>query len=137
MIDLPKKEDVISDHSDSWRCWMLSQATTGCTSSDAGWDRNLRSYFGLKRAGAENKLDRMHDFMHRHGHLGIFYARFSPGFRALVYLSAGAVRVPPSRFFFYDLAGQNGHPSRCLSSSSLNSWASASGACTACSLPSL
>jgi hypothetical protein len=69
MIDLPKKEDAISDHSDSWRCWVLSQTTTGCTSSDAGWDRNLRFYFGLKRAGAENKLDRMHDFMHRHGHL--------------------------------------------------------------------
>ena len=70
-----------------------------------GVGSNLLSYFGLKRAGAENQLDRMHAFMHRHGHLAIFYARFFPGFRALVYLSAGSFRVPPSRFFFYDLAG--------------------------------
>ncbi len=70
-----------------------------------GVGSNLLSYFGLKRAGAENPLDRMHAFMHRHGHLAIFYARFFPGLRALVYLSAGSFRVPPSRFFFYDLAG--------------------------------
>ncbi len=43
--------------------------------------------------------------MHRHGHLAIFYARFFAGFRALVYLSAGSLGVPPSRFFLYDLAG--------------------------------
>ena len=50
-------------------------------------------------------LDRLHAFMHRHGHLAIFYARFFAGFRALVYLSAGSLGVPPSRFFLYDLAG--------------------------------
>jgi membrane protein DedA with SNARE-associated domain len=70
-----------------------------------GVGSNLFSYFGLKRAGAEKQLDRMHAFMHRHGHLTIFYARFFPGLRALVYLSAGSFRVPPGRFFFYDLAG--------------------------------
>ena len=70
-----------------------------------GVGSNLLSSFGLKRADAENHLDRMHAFMHRHGHLAIFYARFFPGFRALVYLSAGSFRVTPGRFFFYDLAG--------------------------------
>ena len=70
-----------------------------------GVGSNLLSYFGLKRTGAENQLDRMHALMHRHGHLAIFYARFFPGLRALVYLSAGSFQVPPSRFFFYDLAG--------------------------------
>jgi membrane protein DedA with SNARE-associated domain len=70
-----------------------------------GVGSNLLNYFGLKRAGTETQLDRMHAFMHRHGHLAIFYARFFPGFRALVYLSAGSFRIPASRFFFYDLAG--------------------------------
>jgi membrane protein DedA with SNARE-associated domain len=70
-----------------------------------GVGAKLLSRFRLKRAGAENQTDRMHTFMHRHGHLAIFYARFFPGFRALVYLSAGSFRVPPSRFFFADLAG--------------------------------
>jgi len=70
-----------------------------------GVGSNLLSYFGLKRTGAENQLDRMHALMHRHGHLAIFYARFFPGLRALVYLSAGSFQVPPSRFFFCDLAG--------------------------------
>ena len=69
-----------------------------------GVGSNLLSSFGLKRADAENHLDRMHAFMHHHGHLAIFYARFFPGFRALVYLAAGSFRVTPSRFF-YDLAG--------------------------------
>jgi membrane protein DedA with SNARE-associated domain len=70
-----------------------------------GLGSNLLSHFGLKRSGAEKQLDRMRVFMHRHGHLAIFYARFFPGFRAVVYLSAGSFRIPPSRFFFYDLAG--------------------------------
>jgi membrane protein DedA with SNARE-associated domain len=70
-----------------------------------GVGSNLLSSLGLKRADGKNHLDRMHAFMHRHGHLAIFYARFFPGFRALVYLSAGSFRVTPGRFFFYDLAG--------------------------------
>jgi membrane protein DedA with SNARE-associated domain len=69
-----------------------------------GVGSNLLNYFGLRRAGTETQLDRMHAFMHRQGHLAIFYARFFPGFRALVYLSAGSFRIPASRFF-YDLAG--------------------------------
>jgi membrane protein DedA with SNARE-associated domain len=75
-----------------------------------GVGSNLLAFFGLKRSKSasdesSNNLDRLHVFMHRHGHLAIFYARFFAGFRALVYLSAGSLGVPPSRFFLYDLAG--------------------------------
>jgi membrane protein DedA with SNARE-associated domain len=75
-----------------------------------GVGSNLLALFGLKRSKSggdesSNNLDRLHVFMHRHGHLAIFYARFFAGFRALVYLSAGSLGVPPSRFFLYDLAG--------------------------------
>ena len=70
-----------------------------------GLGSNLFPYFQSKRTGVEVQLNRLHAFMHRHGHLAIFYARFFPGIRALVYLFAGSVRVPPSRFFVYDLAG--------------------------------
>jgi membrane protein DedA with SNARE-associated domain len=75
-----------------------------------GVGSNLLAYFGLKKKNSPgddspNNIDRLHTFMHRHGHLAIFYARFFAGFRALVYLSAGSLGVPPSRFFLYDLAG--------------------------------
>jgi membrane protein DedA with SNARE-associated domain len=75
-----------------------------------GVGSNLLTYFGLKKSEApiddqSSRVDRLHAFMHRHGHLAIFYARFFAGFRALVYLSAGSLGVPPSRFFLYDLAG--------------------------------
>ena len=76
-----------------------------------GVGANLLRYFGLKKSeltedeAADNHVDRMAAFMHRHGHLAIFYARFFAGFRALVYLSAGSLGVPSSRFFLYDLAG--------------------------------
>lgn len=75
-----------------------------------GVGANVLAFFGLKKSqtrteDSSNKLDRLHAFMQRHGHLAIFYARFFAGFRALVYLSAGSLGVPPSRFFLYDLAG--------------------------------
>jgi membrane protein DedA with SNARE-associated domain len=75
-----------------------------------GVGSNLLAFFGLKKSkspGADpsSKIDRLHVFMERHGHLAIFYARFFAGFRALVYLSAGSLGVPPGRFFLYDLAG--------------------------------
>ena len=74
-----------------------------------GVGANVLRYFGLKRSAPEEEgsthVDRLHQFMHRHGHLAIFYARFFAGFRAIVYLSAGSLGVPPSRFFIYDLAG--------------------------------
>ncbi len=75
-----------------------------------GVGANVLAFFGLKKSkqptdDSSNNLDRLQVFMHRHGHLAIFYARFFAGFRALVYLSAGSLGVPPSRFFLYDLAG--------------------------------
>ena len=75
-----------------------------------GVGANVLALFGLKKSkhpadDSSNNLDRLQAFMHRHGHLAIFYARFFAGFRALVYLSAGSLGVPPSRFFLYDLAG--------------------------------
>ncbi|HLX36566.1 MAG TPA: DedA family protein [Candidatus Binataceae bacterium] len=75
-----------------------------------GVGANLLRYFGLRKSpqpddDSSNNMDRLHRFMLRHGHLAIFYARFFAGFRAIVYLSAGSLGVPPSRFFIYDLAG--------------------------------
>jgi membrane protein DedA with SNARE-associated domain len=75
-----------------------------------GVGANLLRWFGLKKSeppdeSADNNMDRLQVFMNRHGHLAIFYARFFAGFRALVYLSAGSLGVPSSRFFLYDLAG--------------------------------
>ncbi|MGB6088803.1 MAG: DedA family protein [Candidatus Binataceae bacterium] len=49
----------------------------------------LVRYFGINRPGTKVQLDRIRDFMERHGHRAIFYARFLAGLRALVYLSAG------------------------------------------------
>ena len=53
-------------------------ATTRSTSSGAEWDSNLLAYLGLKKSkrhgdGSSNNLERLHAFMHRHGHLAIFY----------------------------------------------------------------
>src|SRR5580698_3632098 len=76
-----------------------------------GVGANVLRWFGLKKSelpadeSADNNMDRLQVFMNRHGHLAIFYARFFAGFRALVYLSAGSLGVPSSRFFLYDLAG--------------------------------
>ncbi len=65
----------------------------------------LLRYFGLGRPGAQRRIAHWQDFMRRHGHRAIFYARFLAGLRAVIYLSAGSLGVPPSRFFFYDVAG--------------------------------
>jgi membrane protein DedA with SNARE-associated domain len=65
----------------------------------------LLAYFGLKRPGSREQLERMQAFMRRHGHLTIFYARFLAGLRALIYLSAGSLGVKPATFLFYDLLG--------------------------------
>jgi membrane protein DedA with SNARE-associated domain len=43
--------------------------------------------------------------MRRYGNRAIFYGRFLAGLRALIYVSAGTLGVPPSRFFLYDLLG--------------------------------
>ena len=64
----------------------------------------LLSYFGLAQPNSM-RLVRMREFMARYGSKAIFYARFLAGFRALVYLSAGTLGVPPAQFLLYDLMG--------------------------------
>lgn len=65
----------------------------------------LLRYFGLTRPNSRKNIQRMQRFMSRHGHRAVFYARFLAGLRALVYLSAGSLGVPISRFLMYDLLG--------------------------------
>jgi membrane protein DedA with SNARE-associated domain len=62
-------------------------------------------YFGIARPTSRVQIDRIKEFMDRHGHRAIFYARFLAGLRALVYLSAGSFGVTPARFLAYDVAG--------------------------------
>ncbi len=63
----------------------------------------LVDYIGGR--GSRQYVARMKDFMARHGHLAILYARFLAGVRALVYLTAGSLGVSPGRFFWYDCLG--------------------------------
>lgn len=65
----------------------------------------LVSYFEIGRPASQRRIDWLKDFMRRHGHRTIFYARFLAGVRALVYLTAGSLGVSPGRFVFYDLLG--------------------------------
>lgn len=65
----------------------------------------LLRYFGLIHPGSQRSIARMRAFMDRHGHRAVFYGRFLAGLRALVYLSAGSLGVPVSRFLMYDLLG--------------------------------
>jgi membrane protein DedA with SNARE-associated domain len=65
----------------------------------------LVTYLGIGRPRSQRQIDRLKEFMQRHGHRAILYARFVAGLRALVYLTAGSLGVSPLRFFLYDLAG--------------------------------
>jgi len=65
----------------------------------------LVKYLGIGRPRSQRQIDRLKEFMRRHGHRAILYARFIAGLRALVYLTAGSLGVNPLRFFLYDLAG--------------------------------
>lgn len=65
----------------------------------------LLRYFGLAHPNSRKSIVRMRKFMDRHGHRAVFYARFLAGLRAVVYLSAGSLGVPISRFLMYDLLG--------------------------------
>jgi len=62
-------------------------------------------YFGLGSPSLQGRIAHWQEFMRRYGHRAIFYGRFLAGLRALIYLSAGTLGVPPSRFFFYDVLG--------------------------------
>jgi membrane protein DedA with SNARE-associated domain len=65
----------------------------------------LLAYFGVERPHSRRRIERLRQFMERHGSKTIFYARFFAGLRAIVYLSAGSLGVSPGRFFLYDLLG--------------------------------
>jgi membrane protein DedA with SNARE-associated domain len=65
----------------------------------------LVTYLGIGRPRSQRQIDKLKEFMQRHGHRAILYARFIAGLRALVYLTAGSLGVSPLRFFLYDLAG--------------------------------
>ncbi|HKV53566.1 MAG TPA: DedA family protein [Candidatus Binataceae bacterium] len=65
----------------------------------------LVSYFEIVRPHARERIGRWKEFMRRHGHMAIFYARFLAGVRALIYLTAGSLGVTPGRFFIYDMMG--------------------------------
>ena len=65
----------------------------------------LLRYFGLMHPNSRKSIARMRSFMNRYGNRAIFYGRFLAGLRALVYLSAGSLGVPVSRFLMYDLLG--------------------------------
>jgi len=65
----------------------------------------LVTYLGIGRPRSQRQIDKLKEFMRRHGHRAILYARFIAGLRALVYLTAGSLGVSPLRFFLYDLAG--------------------------------
>jgi membrane protein DedA with SNARE-associated domain len=65
----------------------------------------LLRYFGLMHPNSRRSIAKMRAFMARHGHRAVFYGRFLAGLRALVYLSAGSLGVPITRFLFYDIMG--------------------------------
>ena len=65
----------------------------------------LVSYFQLGRPSSQAQIERLKEFLHRHGHRTIFYARFLAGVRALIYLTAGSLGFSAGRFVLYDLLG--------------------------------
>jgi membrane protein DedA with SNARE-associated domain len=79
---------------DNWLFYMGRRFGTG-----------LVSYFQLGRPSSQLQIDRLKEFMHRHGQRTIFYARFLAGVRALIYLTAGSLGFSPGKFVFYDLLG--------------------------------
>ncbi len=79
---------------DNWLFYMGRRFGTG-----------LVSYFQLGRPSSQVQIERLKEFMRRHGHRTIFYARFLAGVRALIYLTAGSLGFSPGKFVFYDLLG--------------------------------
>lgn len=62
-------------------------------------------YLSLLHPHSKGRIRRLEGFMRRHGHRTIFYARFLAGLRALIYLTAGSLGVPPRVFLAYDTLG--------------------------------
>jgi membrane protein DedA with SNARE-associated domain len=64
----------------------------------------LISYFEIWPV-SQRRVERLKHFMHRHGHLTIFYARFLAGARALIYVTAGSLEMDLERFILFDSLG--------------------------------
>ncbi len=79
---------------DNWLFYMGRRFGTG-----------LVKYFQLGRPSSQAQIERLKEFMRRHGQRAIFYARFLAGLRALIYLTAGSLGFSPGKFVFYDLLG--------------------------------
>jgi membrane protein DedA with SNARE-associated domain len=79
---------------DNWLFYMGRRFGTG-----------LVSYFQIGRPSSQVQIDRLKEFMRRHGNRAIFYARFLAGVRALIYLTAGSLGFSTGDFVFYDLLG--------------------------------
>ncbi len=67
--------------------------------------QNVLRYLELWKPAARAQIVKLEDFMRRHGHKAILYARFLAGMRALIYISAGMLGVPLSRFLTFDFLG--------------------------------
>jgi membrane protein DedA with SNARE-associated domain len=79
---------------DNWLFYMGRRFGTG-----------LVSYLQVGRPSSQVQIDRLKEFMRRHGNRAIFYARFLAGVRALIYLTAGSLGFNPGEFVLYDLLG--------------------------------
>jgi membrane protein DedA with SNARE-associated domain len=92
--------------------WTLLVALVGVVAGDNSlfflgrrFGTALISYLEVGRPNSQRRIDRLKEFMERHGHLAIFYARFLAGARALVYVTAGSIGFDFNRFFIYDALG--------------------------------
>lgn len=92
--------------------WTLLVALIGVVAGDNSlfflgrrFGTGLISYLEVVRPNSQHRIARLKQFMRRHGHLAIFYARFLAGARALVYVTAGSVGFDFSRFLLYDTLG--------------------------------
>ena len=92
--------------------WTLLVAFVGVVAGDNSlfflgrrFGAGLLSHLEVVRPNAQGRIDRLKEFMRRHGHLAIFYARFLAGARAVVYVTAGSVGFDFNRFFIYDTLG--------------------------------
>jgi membrane protein DedA with SNARE-associated domain len=92
--------------------WTLLVALVGVVVGDNSlfflgrrFGTSLIAYLEIGRPNSQRQIERLKEFMHRHGHLAIFYARFLAGARALVYLTAGSLEFDFNRFFIYDILG--------------------------------
>jgi membrane protein DedA with SNARE-associated domain len=89
--------------------WVLLAATTGALLGDgsAFWaghrsQREILSTWPLKNY--PNLIAQSETFFHRWGMWAVFLARFVPPIRAFVPVTAGALDMPPARFFAVNVA---------------------------------